>query len=262
MDRKKLVEEILEKVLEEIEKLERVEHSANSSINKSLEDKKSDNIQGNGKQILILSHDQRSSCLDSLAENGLLRDNILIIDENDNSIGSVDIGNYKEIVVCSLSNLELTKLSTGFCDSHRLKLIEKAIMAGANVHIAIEGIQFISEGANAPRAFQRGYRQKLDKIKSWGINVFSEGDIKKSLEKSYSNLHSGTESSLNYFAGSDSVDNICSNKIVKRFVTQRDVEKLHLAGYVEIVISPQGKVTDIAREYAEKNNIVFKFANQ
>ena len=247
MDRNSIIEEILRKVLVEISRLESKEDVLTNSKNCTSANEKTKYLDEDTKQILVLPPDENCCCLDSLGERSLLKDKIFIYDKSKKFIDTTE---YKDVVVCSLSNMELSKLSAGLCDSSKLELVEKAIMTGASIHIVKEGIQLIAEGVNAPRTFLRGYRQKLDTIKSWGINIASLDEIIRTLDKKYGKASSNGNSKFG------------SNIINKRFVTQRDIEEVYLSGYDTAFISSGSRVTDVAKEYAEKYRIVLKVENQ
>lgn len=247
MNKDKFVEEILRRVIVEIEKIESQENSRDSALFGKSAKEKGNCVDIEGKPILVLPSEQCNSCLNSLINRDDLKEKIAVYDKVGNC---TDVARYREVIICTLSNMELSKLSAGFCDSPRLELVEKAIMAGINIHIVKEGIGFVSGGKNAPWTFLRGYKQKLDTVRSWGVNIASMREIVESLEGEYGKVDSKGDACVG------------SNRINKRFVTQRDIEKIYLAGYNEALISSDSKLTDIAKEYAEKNNIAFKIENK
>lgn len=232
MERENLIDEILKGVLEKLDAIDRGE-SFSTCTGREVDSK---------KPILLITSDKEKIIVDEFLENEFLKANCHLATDKD----EFDSSDICQGVILDLNNLELCKLSSGFCDTAKLMLIEDLIQSGKEIYLAKEGIDFLKYESHSPRNFIRMYKNKLDILKSWKIKVLPMAGIKNELEKKY---HSNLNKRNLVYDG---------RVLTKKFITQKDIEIACLQGQSQILISKQSKMTDVASEYAEKMNIKVK----
>ncbi|XVG94847.1 hypothetical protein ACGCUQ_04730 [Eubacteriales bacterium KG127] len=232
MERDKLIEEILKGVLEKLGAMDKGTPLSTCMKNEDV----------SNKPILLITSDKEKLIVDEFLDNDFLESNCHLTIGNDN----FNFTGICQGVILELNNLELSKLSSGFCDSEKLKLIEDLIQSGKEIYLVKEGIEFLKYEGISPTNFLRMYKQKLNVLRSWKIKILSKTDIKKELKKKY-------QGGLIFSSlGQD------GKMLTGKFITQRDLEGAYLQGRRQILISKQSKMTDVASEYAERMNIIIK----
>ncbi len=147
----------------------------------------------------------------------------------------VDLTDIEEIFVRNMDNESLAKLTTGMIDTPYLKLISQAILKGRKVTVILDDLDVYTYRNTAPKAFLDMLNSKVDILRSWGIRIEKEGCAVKRL--SCGKIE-------------------CSEYLIeKKVLTETDVKRAYNDGHREIYIKKKTIVTDMAKEYAERNAV-------
>ncbi len=246
MDLKELVEQIAVKVAERISELEEASELEVTSCGELCQKPK----------LLILTEDHGTACHELLENESLKHKYEMICSLNDES---QDLQQFDKIVLGSLSNSSLGKITEGIGDTPFTALVIRSILMGKQIIVPNEAMELFQYRETAPKLYYGMMMEKLEFLKNIGIQ-FCIGD---QLEPMI--FGDGCVTEKNSMAKEDSkalyqpCDNISDNsvKFTKRIITERDIREAYEQHATQICISEKTIITDLAREYAEQKGISF-----
>lgn len=236
MDIDQLVNEIVKRVQAKIEDRENVCDAPLNTRSKP--------------RILILNDFHKSKC-DEFVKSSQLFDyydmDYALQEEYDCQISS-----YEAVIAFHLTNEYLGKIANGIFDSGYTRLFGEALLAGKKIFLPKEEIELCTYQKSAPIIY---YRRLAD-----NLQLLTEGGV---VAESYRVL---PDFILN--GGSDLKDSKVERKsvhcetfgevgICKHVITERDIRKVWEESKIQkIVIGSKAILTDLAREYADKQKIM------
>lgn len=246
MDTEQLAAEVLKRVLEKIDPLtiDRTEQVID-------EEKK--------EKILILTTEHKDGCHPILEDQGLKQSFDLecaLLKEYDYSSDDFD-----RVIMYGIDNMMLSKLASGIIDCDYLKLASKAILSGKSVYMIKEEVEFFQYKKTSPAMYYKVFKNHLELLRKSGVIICSWEDLGEQLIKGQKGKGSISEQtkiqSLNetFYENENYVE---FKAIEKKVITEKDVMGLKKDNYKLIKIGLHSIVTDLAREFAEKNKIVIQ----
>lgn len=218
MDIEKLANEILSVVLEKI---------AEKGI--SID---SNNIKSKEK-LLIITRTEDYKTL-SFQNNDEIKEKYEIHYSIENN-HACKVDDYEEVFIGELDCENLAKLSQGILDSPYLKLIGQCILTGKKNTVVSDDMELVRYKNSAPRGFLDMLSANLEILKSWGIQIANVEEIEKA-------LCLAKDMEKGYF-------------IDKKVLTSADLNSAFCKGVSSVRLCEGTIVTDIAKEFAEKNHI-------
>ena len=240
MDREALIELILKGVLS---KLEEMEESSSVSI-------KQDNPIGEERQplscqdkdnILIVTGRNKKGC-------EFLKDE-LQIKEAYQLVSTADSGwdicprNFDLVVFTGATNTDISKLSAGIFDEPHLELISNAVMAGKKIALLTDWLEYLAYSKEEPAAFRAFFNERLAALRRWGIDTIT--------------CHQLTSKLISEIKSQEETHEIKGLDLRKSVITEKDVRFASESGHRHITIGKKSIVSDMAKEFAERNKITF-----
>lgn len=253
MEDKQFVEEILRKVMEELKNSQVL----NEEIIKP--------------KLLVLSEEHKTCCHEILEHTGLTehyQPECALTRGYD-----CRIEDYETIVLFSLSNTNLGKLTMGVGDTPYLALALNAILAGKKIYVPNEEVELFSCEASAPKAFYSMMFEKIEFLKSCGITFCNLEQLEsvlvdKTARQTGNTVRESIKNPVSEQAGSKSqAQEVILQKpkdknenvtIDKKVVTERDIKRAWEEGAITVYISNKAIISDLAKEYAKNRNILLK----
>lgn len=186
-------------------------------------------------KILIVSREKNQEVLQFSDSDIAEKYEITYSVDNDHAFWVAD---YEEIIVRQLDCENLTKLSQGMFDSPYLKLIGQSILEGKEITVISDDMEQHRYRESAPKGFLDMMSKKLDIVKSWGIKVKSIEDVLYQLKCKGREMNG-------CFAD-------------KKVITANDISRALSNDIRMITVDERAIVTDIAKEFAEKNRVIIK----
>ena len=200
---------------------------------KAVEEKLAEELpEKNLPKVLFITRDEHKQCQTFL--RGDTFNNKCII-EFAHANDSVRFDDYEEIIVKDLDCENLSKLTAGIFDNQYLKHISDCILRGKRITVVIDDLDTFKYRKTAPKAFLDMFEGKLAILRTWGIELSYADQI-------IDRLSGKKEGSLGFV-------------LDKKVITASDVMKAYSAGYLTITVGDNAIITDIAKEYIEKNGI-------
>mgnify|MGYP004443524167 CR=1 FL=1 len=197
-------------------------------------------------KLLVLSRSAGENGCQSIVNDQAIAEayDVDVIDDN---YDQVNLDRYRKVVIGDLDNTTLSKLVLGIFDDPYLKCINDCILKGKNIAVCESGVEFLQFAATAPVAFVSGFNAKLDTLKSWGITVEAADGIARVESEEKTACACNCQSAVN--AAGKTI------AITKRVLTEVDMFKARKDGATAVKIAENALVTDVAKEYAHKQNI-------
>lgn len=152
--------------------------------------------------------------------------------------------NNTEIVealfLTDLSIRALSNLSLGVASSKIEEYILRHIMAGKNIYILSEGLEYKEYKKTAPKILYSKYVEAEEKLISYGINIISStNEVIKNEQEDIKEIN----------------ENGKSITLAKKLISESDLRKPHINGVKEIIIDKKSIITPLAKDYIRINNI-------
>lgn len=155
---------------------------------------------------------------------------------------------YDYILVYDLDMEGMEKLTRGAFDTPYIKMIGRCLLSGENTYIIEDEMEHVLYKDTAPRSMMRMVKEKVDILESWGGHFLSEAEALAAIIP-------GNEKSFSKNSQTDNGELGGGAFLSKKALTQRDVEDAFKDGYKTVVVEKQTIITDIAKEFIEKNKI-------
>lgn len=165
-------------------------------------------------------------------------DEIDFIDEN-----IAQIKNYDLVICPKLSIIDLVDIANGRPSSKVSSIIIEAILYGVKVTCIEEGIDYRKFKSLSNENFYLMMTEYEQKLLSFGIEIVKCSQIKESLNDIYEE---------NKFACEE------HGYLVKKVVTQSDIERLYHNGHRKICIKKDSLITPLAKDYINMNHLELK----
>ncbi|HIU75459.1 MAG TPA: hypothetical protein IAC62_06235 [Candidatus Pelethocola excrementipullorum] len=246
MDTEQLAAEVLKRVLEKIGPL---------TIDRTEQVKDKEKKE----KILILTTDHQEGCHSILDNQGLKQSFDLecaLSKEYDYSSDDFD-----GVIMYGVDNMMLSKLALGIIDCDYLKLASDAILSGKSVYMIKEEVEFFQYKKTSPAMYYKVFENHLELLRKSGVIICSKEGLGEQLIKSQKGKNSKPEQKriqpLNETVYEQEND-VGSKVIEKKVITEKDMMSLKKDNDRLVKIGLHSIVTDLAREFAEKNKIVIQ----
>ena len=231
MDKDKLVDMILKAVENRLENVSEETESVDTEVTE---------IPDNRPKILVMTRINHS-CHHCFRGDEKIAENYAVQCSYD-QLSEPDLTEISEIFVRNMDIESLAKLTSGIPDSPYLKVISRAILEGKKITIILDDLDLYKYRDTAPKAYLAMLKEKVEILKSWGIRIEKEDAAVK-------RLSGGKEECEGYL-------------IEKRVLTETDIKRAYNEGNSEILIKEKTIVTDMAKEYAERNAITINVSEK
>lgn len=246
MDTEQLAAEVLKRVLEKIGPLtiDRTEQVKD-------EEKK--------EKILILTTEHQDGCHSILENQGLKQSFDLecaLLKEYDYSSDDFD-----GVIMYGIDNMMLSKLASGIIDCNYLKLASNAILSGKSVYMIKEEVEFFQYKKTSPAMYYKVFENHLELLRKSGVIICSLEDLGEQLIKGQKGKSFVLEETKIQPFNEATIEHVgyAETKVIeKKVITEKDVMSLKKDNCKSVQIGLRSIVTDLAREFAEKNNIVIE----
>ena len=151
----------------------------------------------------------------------------------------VDPCSYEEVIVRGFNATNLVKVSSGIFDTPYLEAIGKALFGGIQVTVILDDCEAYRCETTAPKALLKMLNGKLDILRSWDVRIEKEACALARLAKKQNP------------AGRTMPD--------KKVITESDLKKAYKEGDLKIVLKKKTILTDMAKEFADRNKIEIQF---
>ena len=227
MDKEKLVEMILKAVENRLKDNQCETETVNTEITGSTE------IPDNRPKILVLTR-LNHSCTHCFRGDADIAENYAVQCSYD-QLTEVDLTEIEEIFVRNMDTESLAKLTSGMPDTPYLKLISRAVLEGKKITIILDDLDSYKYRDTAPKTYLDMLNEKVNIVRSWGVRIEKEDIVVERL--------SGRKAE-------------CEGCLIeKRVLTETDLRRAYNGGNREILIKEKTIVSDMAKEFAERNAI-------
>ncbi|BCJ94972.1 ethanolamine utilization protein [Anaerocolumna cellulosilytica] len=256
MEDKQLVEIILKQVMEKLK-------------SSQAEPKEAGLSEAEKPKVLILSEEHKTCCHEVLEHTDFTQiyqfECAMTMEYN------CRIEDYEAVVLFSVSNINLGKLTAGIGDTLYLNLALQAILTGKKVYVPNEAVELFSYQAFAPKAFYSMMLEKIEFLKSCGLTFCELKDLGSALNTLKQEEEMGySPAQVSFKKQAESKNNQqvhvlqdlkCTKQDViidKKVVTESDIKRAWEEGAVTVYTSDKAIISDLAKEFAKNRNILLK----
>ena len=227
MDKDKLVEMILKAVENRLKDNSCETEAVIDEVTESAE------IPDNRPKILVLTR-LNHSCTHCFRGDADIAENYAVQCSYD-QLSDVNLAEMEEIFVRNMDTESLAKLTSGMPDTPYLKLISRAVLEGKKITVILDDLDSYRYRDTAPKAYLNMLNEKVEILRSFGIRIEKEDAVVKRL--------SGSKAE-------------CEGCLIeKKVLTETDIRRAYNDGNTEILIKEKTIVSDMAKEFAERNAI-------
>lgn len=209
--------------------------------------------------ILVLTEDHGSLCHETLENSKLCqyyRMECALLAQYQCSIE-----NYEAVVVYTMSNEALGKIAHGIFDNGFTRLFGQALLEGKKIYLSQEGIELYRYKNTAPQAFYQRLEENLELLKKSGVIITAHSQIAEQI------LNGQSENCLCEEEAAAEEQPVCSENrqeevtetvLDKKIITEKDMIPLGHQHIRQVVIREKAILSDLAKEYAAKHNILIQ----
>lgn len=233
MDRDALINEICYRVKERLNAVESPEdHSAKP-------------------KLLILTEDHGTTCHEAL-ECPALKEYYQIecaqlLDYQ------CDIDTCEAVVADAMSIEAMGKIAGGIVDSGYTRLFGKALLSGKKIFLPDDAIELYQYREKAPAAYYQRLLANLKLLQDSGVVIAPKEELQ-------SLILTGAPTPGKTVLSAISKELAARPELIieKHIITEKDVTAVHAQKAAAMVVNEKAILTDLAREYAHKQNIAIK----
>lgn len=156
---------------------------------------------------------------------------------------------YDAILLGELDNASLAKAAVGLLDNDYLKLIGEAILSRKPVYAITEGVELFQYKETAPPVYYRVFETHLETLKKSGVKVCTQAELISCLLRESGSAAVDTQADYSCKVP----DN--TKCFTRKVITERDMMELKKENLSSVQIGKRCIVTDLAKEFAQKNKI-------
>lgn len=209
--------------------------------------------------ILVLTEDHGSLCHETLENSKLCqyyRMECALLAQYQCSIE-----NYEAVVVYTMSNEALGKIAHGIFDNGFTRLFGHALLEGKKIYLSQEGIELYRYKNTAPQAFYQRLEENLELLKKSGVIITAHSQIAEQI------LNGQSENCLCEEEAAAEEQPVCLENrqeevtetvLDKKIITEKDMIPLGHQHIRQVVIREKAILSDLAKEYAAKHNILIQ----
>lgn len=208
--------------------------------------------------ILVLTEEHGSLCHETLENSELCqyyRMECALLAEYQCSVK-----NYEAVVVYTLSNEALGKITHGIFDNGFTRLFGQALLEGKKIYISQEGIELYQYQGTAPKVFYQRLEENLELLRQSGVVIVPHRQITETiLHGQEVKCQSVREAvSERQQVSSEEKEETTETVLDKKIITEKDLIPLGHKHIRQVVIREKAILSDLAKEYAAKHNILIK----
>lgn len=170
------------------------------------------------------------------------------------------------VVLYTLSNEALGKISHGIFDNGFTRLLGQALLEGKKIYVAEEGIELYEYRDTAPKAFYGRLEANLQMLKDSGLMIAAHEQIPDLI------LHGADteapegcpeEPACSPAEAAADTDGDCAEELPeavldKKIITEKDMISLGNQRIKRVIIREKSILSDLAKEYAAKHKILIE----
>lgn len=149
------------------------------------------------------------------------------------------------LFLTNLSIRELSNLSLGMASSDIEEYILKHIMAGKEIYVLSDGMEYKEYKKTAPKILYSKYVEAEEKLVSYGIKLINHSTEIVKEENHIVEEVSNKENTIT---------------LTKKLISESDLRKPHINGVKEIIVGKKSIITPLAKDYIRINNINIRFS--
>lgn len=166
-----------------------------------------------------------------------------------------DVENCAGIVMFELSNIDLSRIVSGVCDTPFTAMAAKALLLGKPIWVIKENVEILKYNTDNPYA--KMMHGKFCLLKSFGVVLCSKEDLTDTIVGTSSCNNDTKCSNTNSTSGCEECceepceEHICKEiEYSKKVITEKDMENARFKKAGKVLTGAKSIVTDLAKEYA------------
>lgn len=170
------------------------------------------------------------------------------------------VKDYEAVVVYTLSNEALGKIAHGIFDNGFTRLFGQALLEGKKVYISLEGIELYQYQATAPKVFYQRLEENLELLRQSGVVIVPHRQIAEMILHGQEVKCQGKREAVSERqpVSLEEKEEIMETVLDKKIITEKDLIPLGHKHIRQVVIREKSILSDLAKEYAAKHNILIK----
>ncbi|HIX28460.1 MAG TPA: hypothetical protein H9858_02035 [Candidatus Blautia stercoravium] len=180
------------------------------------------------------------------------------------------------VVLYTLSNEALGKVTHGIFDNGFTRLLGQAILEGKKIYAAEEGIELCRYRNTAPKAFYGCLETNLQLLKDSGLVIAPHEQIPDLILHGTATETAGSGETAEYCpketekmpecshtepgrcTAEDSTEELREAVLDKKIITEKDMISLGNQRIKQVIIREKSILSDLAKEYAAKHKIIIE----
>lgn len=203
--------------------------------------------------ILVLTEEHGSLCHETLENSELCqyyRMECALLAQYQCSIE-----NYEAVVVYTLSNEALGKIAHGIFDNGFTRLFGQALLEGKKIYLSQEGIELYRYKNTAPQAFYHRLLENLELLKKSGVVIAAHSQIAEQILNKQKEEAAEEEQPV---CSENRQEEVTEMVLDKKIITEKDMIPLGNQHIRQVIIREKAILSDLAKEYAAKHNILIQ----
>lgn len=209
--------------------------------------------------ILVLTEEHGNLCHETLENSRLCqyyRMDCALLAEYQCSVKD-----YEAVVVYTLSNEALGNISHGIFDNGFTRLFGQALLEGKKIYVSSEGIELYRYQETAPKAFYQRLEENLELLRQSGVVILPHSKIPDQIlhgQEAECPCKTETEADKQPVSLKEEQGEISKTVLDKKIITEKDLIPLGHKHVRQVVVREKSILSDLAKEYAAKHNILIK----